>query len=104
MPNPQRPLPDLSSGFSRLDTSPPHRYLPPSMLRLRDTLLRALPALMMFGSLWAATQQGDWTLYKVEGRDYVTMENVADFYGMNAVHRTGEKSFEVRSGSRSLKG
>jgi N-acetylmuramoyl-L-alanine amidase len=32
------------------------------------------------------------------------MENVADFYGMNAVHRTGDKGFEVRSGSRSLHG
>ena len=74
------------------------------MFRFRDTLSALLPALFILTSGRAATQQGDWTLYKVEGRDFVTLENVAEFYGMNAVHRTGDKGFEVRSGSRSLRG
>jgi N-acetylmuramoyl-L-alanine amidase len=79
-------------------------YFLTQMFRFRDTLLAVLPALFLLVKGEAATQQGDWTLYKVEGRDFVTMENVADFYGMNAIHRTGEKGFEVRSGSRSLRG
>jgi len=76
---------------------------------LRDTIFAAAFALMGLGPVFepgsacAAQTQGDWTLYKIDGRDYVTMENVSDFYGMNAVNRT-EKGFEVRGGARSLKG
>ncbi len=74
------------------------------MLWFRDIISRVIPVFLMIATALSATQQGDWTLYKIEGRDYVTMENVAEFYGMNAVHRVGEKGFEVRSGSRSLRG
>ena len=57
-----------------------------------------------FASMVSARQEGDWTLYKLEGRDYVTMENVADFYGLNTVNRSENNAFEVRGGSRSLRG
>jgi N-acetylmuramoyl-L-alanine amidase len=71
---------------------------------LRDTIFAATLALALCGSAGAAQQQGDWTLYKIDGRDYVSLENVADFYSMNTVSRNGEKAFEVKGGSRSLKG
>lgn len=70
----------------------------------RDFILAAALVLSLSAKGVAAQQQGDWTLYKIDGRDYVSLENVADFYGMNTVHRSGDKAFEVRGGSRSLKG
>lgn len=70
----------------------------------RDFFSAAVLTLVLCVSAPAAQQQGDWTLHKIDGRDYVTLENVADFYGMNTVNRTGDKTFEVRGGSRSLKG
>ena len=70
----------------------------------RHSILSALFALALIPPAFAATQQGDWTLYKVEGRDFVSMENVAEFYGLTGVSRTGGKGFEVRGGSRSFRG
>jgi N-acetylmuramoyl-L-alanine amidase len=71
---------------------------------LRHTLLAVALALSLHAPGGAATQQGDWTLYKIDGRDYVTMENVAAFYNMGAVNRTSAKGFVVRGGQRSLEG
>ena len=51
----------------------------------------------------AVTKQGDWTLYKVGGRDYVAVENVADFYALNQVRSDG-KDFLLKGGLRSLRG
>ncbi len=70
----------------------------------RDLFLATALVLSLCAKAVGAQQQGDWTLHKIDGRDYVTIENVADFYGMNSVSRTGDKTFEVRGGSRSLKG
>jgi N-acetylmuramoyl-L-alanine amidase len=52
----------------------------------------------------AAQQVGDWTLYKLEGRDYVTLENVSDFYGLTGVQKEDNNTFTIRAGSRSLRG
>lgn len=70
----------------------------------RDTFFAAALSLLIGAPAFAATQQGDWTLYKIDGRDYVTMENVADFYSLNSVLRGSGNAFEVRGGQRSLKG
>jgi len=45
----------------------------------------------------------DWTLIKHEGRDYVTLDNVAKFYQFGATQRAGN-SFVLRTGARSLRG
>lgn len=71
---------------------------------LRDFIFAAALACPFWANAGAVQQQGDWTLHKIDGRDYVTLENVADFYSMNSVNRIGEKGFEVRGGQRSLKG
>ena len=46
---------------------------------------------------------GDWSLLKVGGRDYVTLDNVAEFYGLSDVrHVNNEVTMKI--GSRSLRG
>ena len=64
----------------------------------------ALTFLLSAEAANAAQHVGDWTLYKLEGRDYVTLNNISDFYGANGVQRTGGSNFLVRAGSRSLRG
>ncbi len=49
------------------------------------------------------TKQGDWTLYKVGGRDYVSVENVAQFYALGKVLVTAG-TFQLTGGMRSLRG
>ena len=51
----------------------------------------------------AGSQQGDWTLYKVGGRDYVSVENVARFYALGKVQITSS-DFQLTGGLRSLRG
>lgn len=46
---------------------------------------------------------GEWTLLKVEGRDYVTLENVAEFYGLTDVQRVNN-DMTMKIGNRSLRG
>ena len=45
----------------------------------------------------------DWTVYQLDGRDYVTMENVAAFYGLPNLKRH-EKEVTASSSARSLRG
>ncbi len=45
----------------------------------------------------------EWTLAKIGGRDYVPLENVADFYGLGGVRRVG-KDATIELGPRSLRG
>ena len=45
----------------------------------------------------------DWTLVRYEGRDHVTLQNVANFYQL-AKFRRGGKGFTMGSGSRRLSG
>ena len=49
------------------------------------------------------TQQGDWLLFKVAGRDYVAVENVARFYALKDVRINGPE-FQLSGGKRSLRG
>ena len=51
----------------------------------------------------AGTQQGEWTLFKVDGRDYVAVENVARFYALSQV-RISKPDFQLSGGMRSLRG
>lgn len=46
---------------------------------------------------------GEWTLIKYEGRDYVTLDNVARFYQLGSVQKAGN-DFLLRYGRRSLRG
>jgi N-acetylmuramoyl-L-alanine amidase len=57
-------------------------------------------ALLLCG---AASSFAEWTLTKIGGRDYVPLENVADFYGLGGVRRAGSDAF-LEMGPRSLKG
>ena len=51
----------------------------------------------------ASTTYAQWTLYKIGGRDYVPLSNVADFYGLGHVARVGNDAV-MELGARSLKG
>jgi len=46
---------------------------------------------------------GDWNLIKIGGRDHVSLQNVAEFYGLTSVQRVSNE-FTLRSGGRSLRG
>lgn len=60
-----------------------------------------LTALFLSMHVFAA---GDWTLMKHAGRDYVTFDNVAQFYGLGGVQRVSSKGFTMKLGARSLRG
>ena len=63
------------------------------------TLLHLLMVLFFAATAGAA----EWTLYKVGGRDHVSLENVAEFYSLGAVRRANN-DFVLSVGSRSLRG
>jgi N-acetylmuramoyl-L-alanine amidase len=64
-------------------------------------VLHTLLAVLWFwlGSLQAA----DWRLVKYQGHDFVSLQNVADFYGLGAVRRASN-DFTTRATQRSLRG
>ena len=66
---------------------------------MRRTLLHFLTVLL----LAASARAGEWTLYKVGGRDHVSLENVAEFYSLGTVRRAN-KDFVLSVGNRSLRG
>ncbi|MEI9892702.1 MAG: hypothetical protein WDN28_02000 [Chthoniobacter sp.] len=51
----------------------------------------------------AASTHAQWTLYKIGGRDYVPLENVANFYGLGHCVQVGNDA-TMEMGARSLKG
>lgn len=51
----------------------------------------------------AATFANDWTLLKYEGRDHVSLDNVATFYGLEQISRVSN-DVTLSGGSRSLRG
>jgi N-acetylmuramoyl-L-alanine amidase len=57
---------------------------------------------LLFVSL-AAACAGDWTLVKHDGRDYVTLQNVAQFYSLGDVMRTNN-GLALGTGGRTLRG
>jgi N-acetylmuramoyl-L-alanine amidase len=73
------------------------------------TTLRALmlrrAIFLVIALVWCAVTANamDWTLIKVGGRDHVTMDNVAEFYGLGKVRRVGN-DFIMSAGQRSLRG
>jgi N-acetylmuramoyl-L-alanine amidase len=48
-------------------------------------------------------QAVEWTLLKHDGREYISFDNMAEFYGLSAVHRTGSSGV-MMLGKRSLRG
>lgn len=70
------------------------------MRRAFSTIIALLVASAAFG---ASSKQGDWTLYKIGGRDYVSVRNVAEFYALNQVTETSG-GFTLKGGNRSLRG
>ncbi|HEX8310463.1 MAG TPA: N-acetylmuramoyl-L-alanine amidase [Chthoniobacteraceae bacterium] len=73
-----------------------HRY--PSL-----PMRRVLTIVLALLSCMAMAPAADWKLVKVGGRDHVTLENVAQFYGLGGVQRASN-NFTLRLGSRSLRG
>lgn len=53
--------------------------------------------------LAATGRAAEWTLYKVGGRDFVTLENVSEFYNLGSVRRANN-DFTMAIGQRSLRG
>ncbi|MEM6280236.1 MAG: hypothetical protein AAF733_12205, partial [Verrucomicrobiota bacterium] len=63
----------------------PRRNLRPAS---QPILCAALAAAIVFGS-GSSAEAKDWKVYKLGGRDYVTDENVAKFYGFQGFKREG---------------
>ena len=57
----------------------------------------------LFLSVQISLNAAEWTLVKHGGRDYVTFDNVATFYGLGAVQRV-KNEFTMKIGSRTLRG
>ena len=66
---------------------------------MRKGLLLLLLCLASLGSVRAA----DWEIVKHEGRDYVSFENMATFYGLTGVQRVSNVG-TMSLGTRSLRG
>ena len=66
---------------------------------MRRTLLHFL-LLTVFA---VVARAGEWTLYKVGGRDHVSLDNVAECYNLGTVRRAGN-DFLMAVGNRSLRG
>ena len=62
-------------------------------------LLLLITVLLGLAPLRAAQ---DWTVVKVDGRDYLTMENIAEFYSLSEVRRK-EKEASATSGVRTIR-
>jgi len=68
-------------------------------LMLRSVLLFALALFWCVTTVCAA----EWTVIKHDGRDHVTLDNVAEFYGLGRVRKIGNE-FIMSNGQRSLRG
>ncbi|MGB8356872.1 MAG: N-acetylmuramoyl-L-alanine amidase [Chthoniobacteraceae bacterium] len=64
---------------------------------------RVIFSLVIFAACVSAAFGGDWTLVKYQGRDHVTLENVAHFYNLDTVHRASN-DVTMTGGARSLRG
>ena len=72
---------------------------PPRLMR-RFTISLIL-VLACLGTAFA----GDWTLVKYDGRDHVTMDNVATFYSLGGVQKVGNNlTLTSSNGTRSIRG
>jgi len=68
------------------------------MRRLGHSLL--ICAILLF---CAVARAGDWTIIKYDGRDHVTLRNVAEFYELGDYQRSAN-TLTLGSGGRSLRG
>ena len=66
---------------------------------MRRTLFHFLTILIFA----AVARAGEWTLYKVGGRDHVSLENVAEFYSLGNVRRANN-DFAMSVEKKSLRG
>ena len=62
-----------------------------------------LPFFIAIFFLLATGRAVEWTLYKVGGRDFVTLENLSEFYNLGSVRRANN-DFTMAIGQRSLRG
>lgn len=65
-------------------------------------MVRVMTLLVLLVCFSRLAGAADWTVRQVAGRDYLTMRNVADFYGLKQVKET-EKEFYASSQTRSLR-
>ena len=65
-------------------------------------MARSLLSLIAFFALLVASHGSDWVLYSVGGRDYISMKNVAEFYNLDKVQRSGNEVV-LSSSTRSLR-
>ncbi len=73
-------------------------------LSLPSASMRRVSILVVFLSIAVgALAGGDWTLLKVQGRDYVTLENIAEFYGLSDVRHV-DNEITMKIGASSLRG
>lgn len=70
----------------------------PRMRRCSPSIL----ILLLFAAAHALAL-GEWTLLKFEGRDYVSLANVGQFYQLGGLQQSGG-SLVLRAGNRSLRG
>lgn len=63
---------------------------------------RLLSVLVMLLGCAGIARAGDWSVRQINGRDYLSMRNVAEFYGLAEVRRT-EKEIFATSNLRSLR-
>ncbi len=93
--NPAFPPPLRAGPEFKLAQTAPSANLAGFMRRVISTIV----ALWMSGHALAA----DWILVKHDGRDYVTFDNVSQFYGLGPVKESG-RAFTIAIGDRSLRG
>jgi len=64
---------------------------------------RIFISLVIFTACLSAAFAGDWTLIKYQGRDHVTLDNVAHFYNLDSIQRASN-NITMTGGARSLRG
>jgi N-acetylmuramoyl-L-alanine amidase len=91
---PTEPADSSTSPGTKEPASPDTTPTPPKSTPAPETKAPATkPA-------FSPQRQGEWTLYRLESRDYVTMENVADFYSLGSIQQTSDRGFTCGLGQR----
>lgn len=70
---------------------------------MRVSLIAALLSITCTFAAITPCHAFEWELVKYNGRDHLTIKNIAEFYGMSDVQRA-KNDFSIRSGGRSLRG
>ncbi len=72
------------------------------MQRLLILIALLLAGVIGIGPVSGAPGAPDWAVVKAEGRDYLTMDNIAEFYGLSAVKRK-DREASATSGVRTIR-